>query len=192
MQERIGRLADGVAVIKVGGTSEVEVSELKDRITDALCSTRAAIEEGIVPGGGVALLYASKSLENIDYDNFDQNIGAQIVKEACRIPCQTICNNAGEEGSVIVDKLLEKNDKTTGYDANKGKFTNMIKDGIIDPVKVVRCALIDATGIASIMLTTEASIYDEKVTTDSPYAQGAAMSNPTMGGGMPGMGNGMF
>merc|ERR1719225_881599 len=125
LQERMGRLTGGVAVIKVGGASEVEVSELKDRIQDALCATRAASEEGIVVGGGSALLYASKKLDTLQGENFDQNIGVGIVKNACRIPTKTICQNAGFEGSIVVDKLTEGNDLNKGFDASKGEYVDM-------------------------------------------------------------------
>jgi chaperonin GroEL len=120
LQERLGRLTGGVAVIKVGGASEVEVGELKDRIEDSLCATRAAHEEGVVPGGGVALLYASRALKDLKGANFDQDIGIKIVREACKIPCKTICANSGYEGSVIVDKLLEADVTNHGYDAALG------------------------------------------------------------------------
>ena len=126
LSERLGRLTGGVAVIKVGGASEVEVSELKDRIEDALCATRAASDEGIVPGGGVALLYASKALKNLVGANFDQDIGIKIVKEACKIPCKTICSNSGYEGSIVVDKLLEGDKMTHGFDANVGEYCDLI------------------------------------------------------------------
>merc|ERR1719266_1394899 len=125
LQERMGRLTGGVAVIKVGGSSEVEVSELKDRIQDALCATRAACEEGIVVGGGSALLYASTALEGLEGANFDQNVGVGIVKNACRIPTKTICQNAGFEGSIVVDKLSEGNDLNRGFDASKGEYVDM-------------------------------------------------------------------
>ena len=162
LSERLGRLTGGVAVIKVGGASEVEVSELKDRIEDALCATRAASDEGIVPGGGVALLYASKALKSLTGANFDQDIGIKIVKEACKIPCKTICSNSGYEGSIVVDKLLEGNKMTQGFDANLGEYCDMIQRGIIDPTKVVRTAITDSCGVASLMITTEASIVDIK------------------------------
>merc|ERR1740139_1534392 len=136
LQERMGRLTGGVAVIKVGGASEVEVGELKDRIQDALCATRAATEDGIVVGGGAALLYASKRLDNLKGANFDQDVGIKIVKEACKVPCKTVCANAGFEGSIVVDKLLEGNDPQRGFDAQIGEYCNMIEKGIIDPVKV--------------------------------------------------------
>eukprot|EP00829_Urostomides_striatus_P013592 TRINITY_DN3798_c0_g2_i2.p1 TRINITY_DN3798_c0_g2~~TRINITY_DN3798_c0_g2_i2.p1 ORF type:complete len:577 (+),score=183.43 TRINITY_DN3798_c0_g2_i2:47-1777(+) len=159
--ERIGRLTGGVALIKVGGTSEVEMAELKDRINDALCATKAASEEGILPGGGVALLNASKSLEKLKGKNFDHNHGIEIIQKACLVPCKAICNNAGFEGSVIVDKLLEEKDSNIGFDAALGKKVNMIEAGIIDPTKVVRCAIVDASGVASLMITSESVIADE-------------------------------
>ena len=184
LQERLGRLTGGVAVIKVGGASEVEVSELKDRIEDALCATRAANEEGIVPGGGTALLYASKKLDSIKGDNFDQDIGIKIVKEACKIPCKTICSNSGVEGSIVVDKLLEADVKNHGYDAAKKEYCDMTKSGIIDPTKVVRTAITDSCGVASLMITTEAMIVEVK-------EEGGAGGPPAGGmggmGGMPGM-----
>jgi chaperonin GroEL len=161
-QERYGKLTGGVAVIKVGGSSEVEVSELKDRIDDALCATRAAIDEGIVPGGGVALLNSVKALKDVKGDNFDQDIGIKIVKEACKMPCKIICSNAGFEGSVIVDKLMEQKEVNHGFDASVGEYTDMVKSGIIDPTKVVRTAIIDSAGIASLMITTEAMVVEKK------------------------------
>jgi chaperonin GroEL len=158
LQERMGRLTGGVAVIKVGGASEVEVGELKDRIEDALCATRAAADEGIVPGGGVALLYASRKLDSLTPANFDQGVGIDIVKKACKIPVQMICANAGFEGSVVVDKLLEAKDSGRGFNAATGEYVNMREAGIIDPTKVARTALIDASGVASLMVTTEAIV----------------------------------
>jgi chaperonin GroEL len=160
LQERLGRLTGGVAVIKVGGSSEVEVGELKDRIQDALCATRAAADEGIVPGGGTALLYASKKLDSIKGENFDQDVGIKIIKQACRIPCKTICHNAGFEGTIVVDKLLQENNRTKGFDASKGTYVDMLQAGILDPTKVVRTALVNASGVASLMLTTDAMIVD--------------------------------
>lgn len=161
LQERLGRLTGGVAIIKVGGASEVEVGELKDRIEDALCATRAAAEEGVVVGGGAALLYASKRLDNLKGANFDQNVGIDIIRRACKIPTKTICANAGFEGSIVADKLLEANDLKRGFNAANGEYVNMIETGIIDPVKVVRTALIDASGVASSMITVEAMIVEE-------------------------------
>lgn len=183
LQERMGRLTGGVAVIKVGGASEVEVGELKDRIQDALCATRAAADEGIVPGGGSALLYASRRLDNVKGDNFDQNVGVQIVRDACKIPTKTICSNAGFEGSIVVDKLLEGNDISRGFDANKGEYVVMAERGIIDPTKVVRTALVDASGVASLMITTEAMVVDIPVKAPA----GGADPMGGMGGGMGGM-----
>eukprot|EP00826_Nyctotherus_ovalis_P013666 TRINITY_DN1372_c0_g1_i6.p1 TRINITY_DN1372_c0_g1~~TRINITY_DN1372_c0_g1_i6.p1 ORF type:complete len:633 (-),score=242.60 TRINITY_DN1372_c0_g1_i6:159-1802(-) len=136
LDERIGRLTGGVAVIKVGGASEVEVNELKDRINDALCATKAASEEGIVPGGGMALLHCSKALESLKGKNFDQNHGIEIVQKACRIPCKAICDNAGYEGSVIVDKSLNEGKAHVAFDAANGQVVNMIETGVIDPTKV--------------------------------------------------------
>lgn len=126
LQERLGRLTGGVAVIKVGGASEVEVGELKDRIQDALSATRAANDEGIVPGGGAALLYASSKLDTLKGENFDQDVGIKIVRDACKVPAKTICLNAGFEGSVIVDKLLTDKDAKRGFDAAKGEYTDML------------------------------------------------------------------
>ncbi len=161
LDERIGRLTGGVAVVKVGGASEVEVSELKDRINDALCATKAASEEGIVAGGGMALLHASKTLEQLKGNNFDQNHGIQIVQKACRIPCKAICDNAGYEGAVVVDKTLLEKTAHIAFDAATGKIVNMLETGVIDPTKVVRCALVNAAGVASLMITTEAVIVEE-------------------------------
>ena len=185
LQERMGRLTGGVAVIKVGGASEVEVSELKDRIQDALCATRAASEEGVVVGGGSALLYASKQLDDLEGENFDQNVGIGIVRKACRIPTKTICQNAGFEGSIVVDKLMEGNDMNKGFDASKGEYVDMKSKGIIDPTKVVRTALVDASGVASLMITTEAMIVE----VPDPKPAGGAPDMGGMGGrgGMGGM-----
>jgi len=135
LQERLAKLSGGVAVIKIGGASEVEVNEKKDRVTDALNATRAAVDEGIVPGGGTALLYASKVLGNVETANFDQKVGVDIVRNALSVPCKTIVNNAGAEGAVVVGKLLES-DGTLGYDASRGEYCDLVKAGIIDPMKV--------------------------------------------------------
>lgn len=186
LQERLAKLSGGVAVIKVGGASEVEVGEKKDRVTDALNATRAAVEEGIVPGGGSALLHASKALDALEMPNFDQAHGVDIMKRAIRVPCKTIADNAGKEGAVIVGKLLEATEGTFGYNARDDEFCDMISTGIIDPTKVVKTGLVDACGVASLMTTTEALIVDE----EDPAGAGA----PPMGGmgggmgGMPGMG----
>jgi len=161
LKERLAKLSSGVAVIKVGGASEVVVNEKKDRITDALNATRAAVEEGVVPGGGCALLYASKSLENLKVKNEDQLVGVKIVEKAVQVPSKTIVQNAGGEGSVIAGKLLEANDFTMGYDSFYGEYKNMMEAGIIDPVKVVRTALSDAASVAGLLTTTEAVIVDE-------------------------------
>lgn len=181
LQERMGRLTGGVAIIKVGGASEVEVSELKDRIEDALCATRAAQEEGVVSGGGTALLYASASLSTLKGANFDQDQGIKIVKEACKIPCKTICQNSGFEGAIVTEKLLEANKATHGFDASIGEYCDMIEKGIIDPTKVVRTTITDSSGVASLMITTEAMIVEVKE--DAPVGGGGMP-----GGGMGGMG----
>jgi len=187
LQERLAKLSGGVAVLKVGGASEVEVNEKKDRITDALNATRAAVSEGIVPGGGVALLYASKSLEelkqSVKQKNLAQGQGVQIIQDALKVPCKLIAHNAGYEGSVVVEKLLEKNNFNMGFDAQIGVYTDLIKAGIIDPVKVVKTALIDAASVSSLMTTTEAVIVD------LPKKRESGSGAPAMGGGgMGGMG----
>ncbi|PIA36131.1 hypothetical protein AQUCO_03400205v1 [Aquilegia coerulea] len=179
LQERLAKLSGGVAVLKIGGASETEVGEKKDRVTDALNATKAAVEEGIVPGGGVALLYASKELDKLQTANFDQKIGVQIIQNALKMPVHTIAANAGVEGAVVVGKLLEQDDTDLGYDAAKGEYVNMIKAGIIDPLKVIRTALVDAASVSSLMTTTEA------VVVESPKDEKEA---PAMGGGMGGMG----
>ncbi|KAJ8442931.1 hypothetical protein Cgig2_022297 [Carnegiea gigantea] len=159
-QERLSKLSGGVAVFKVGGASEAEVGERKDRVTDALNATRAAVEEGVVPGGGVALLYATKVLENLQTKNDDQRRGVQIVQNALKAPTYTIVSNAGGDAPVVIGKLLEQNDHSLGYDAAKGEYVDMVKAGIIDPVKVVRTALIDAASVSSLLSTTEAVIVE--------------------------------
>lgn len=187
MQERLGKLTHGVAVLKVGGASEVEVQEKKDRVVDALNATRAAVEEGIVAGGGSALLHASKVLENLKGANMSQNTGIALIKNAIRIPTQTIADNAGVAGAVVVGKLLETADTAIGYDAQNEKYTDMFKAGIIDPMKVVRTALLDASSVSSLMTTTEC------IVTDLPEkkAAGGAPGMPPGMGGMGGMGGGM-
>ncbi|CAK9164592.1 unnamed protein product [Ilex paraguariensis] len=176
LQERLAKLSGGVAVLKIGGASEIEVSEKKDRVTDALNATKAAVEEGIVPGGGVALLYASKELEKLPTANFDQKIGVQIIQNALKTPVYTIASNAGVEGAVVVGKLLEQDNSDLGYDAAKGEYVDMVKAGIIDPVKVIRTALVDAASVASLMTITEAVVAeipkDEK---EAPAMGGAGM-----------------
>ncbi|KAI3678742.1 hypothetical protein L6452_38045 [Arctium lappa] len=160
LQERLAKLSGGVAVLKIGGASEAEVGEKKDRVTDALNATKAAVEEGIVPGGGVALLYASKELENLPTANFDQKIGVQIIQNALKSPVYTIACNAGVEGAVVVGKLLEQDNPDLGYDAAKGQYVDMVKEGIIDPLKVIRTALVDAASVSSLLTTTEAVIVE--------------------------------
>ncbi|CDI81785.1 heat shock protein 60, putative [Eimeria acervulina] len=179
LQERLARLTGGVAVIKVGGASEVAVGEAKDRIQDALCATRAAVEEGIVPGGGVALLYASQGLKDLKVDNAEQRMGVEIVEKACQVPCKLIADNAGHEGAVVVGNLLRLKDEKMGFNAQTGCYVNMIEAGIIDPTKVVKTALSDASSVASLMATTEASIVD------------APEKNPQQAEGMGAHGGGM-
>ncbi|KAA8540287.1 hypothetical protein F0562_024150 [Nyssa sinensis] len=159
-QERLSKLSGGVAVFKVGGASEAEVEERKDRVTDALHATRAAVEEGIVPGGGVALLYATKSLRNLQTANDDQKRGVQIIENSLKAPTFTIVSNAGGDGALVVGKLLEQDDLNLGYDAAKGQYVDMVKAGIIDPLKVVRTALVDAASVSLLLTTTEAAIVD--------------------------------
>ena len=185
LQERLAKLSGGVAVLRVGGITEVEVKERKDRVDDALHATRAAVEEGVVAGGGTALLYAGKVLVNVKGENEDQNVGIEIVRRALQAPIRQICENAGEEGSVIVGKLNEQDDNNYGFDAQKGEYTDLVKAGIIDPAKVVRTALQDAASVAGLLITTEAIITDAANDDDS----GAAGAMGGMGGmgGMPGM-----
>lgn len=161
LKERLAKLAGGVAVIKVGGASEVEVGEVKDRLNDALCATKAALEEGIVPGGGSALLYATRKLEGLKLDNLDQQVGVDAIKAALKQPCIQIATNAGEEGSVVVQTLAKSESLSMGFDAQTGKYVDMIQAGIIDPTKVVRTAVADAASVASLMTTTEAIIAEE-------------------------------
>ncbi|KDP26429.1 hypothetical protein JCGZ_17587 [Jatropha curcas] len=160
LQERLAKLSGGVAVLKIGGASEAEVGEKKDRVTDALNATKAAVEEGIVPGGGVALLYASKELDKLQTANFDQKIGVQIIQNALKMPVHTIAANAGVEGAVVVGKLLEQDNPDLGYDAAKGEYVDMVKAGIIDPLKVIKTALMDAASVSSLMTTTEAVVSE--------------------------------
>ncbi|KAE8670267.1 Chaperonin CPN60-2 [Hibiscus syriacus] len=176
LQERLAKLSGGVAVLKIGGASEAEVGEKKDRVTDALNATKAAVEEGIVPGGGVALLYASKELDKLPTANFDQKIGVQIIQNALKTPVHTIASNAGVEGAVIVGKLLEQDNPDLGYDAAKGEYVDMVKAGFIDPLKVIRTALVDAASVSSLMTTTEAVVVelpkDEKEVPAMPSGMG--------------------
>ena len=160
LQERLGKLSGGVAVIKVGGASEVEVKEKKDRIDDALHATRAAVKEGVVAGGGCALLYATKALDKIQTTNQDQKVGVDIIRRALQAPIRQIAENAGVDGALVVGKLLESNDTNYGYNAQKGEYVDMIKAGIIDPTKVVRTALQDAASVAGLVVTTEAMVAE--------------------------------
>mgnify|MGYP006266199317 CR=1 FL=1 len=178
LQERLAKLAGGVAVIKVGGATEVEVKERKDRVDDALNATRAAVEEGIVPGGGVALLYASKVLEGMTGENDDQNAGIAIVRHALQAPLRQIVENAGVEGSIVVGKLLEQGSTTFGFNAQTEEYGDLLEAGIVDPAKVVRTALQDAASVAGLLITTEAMIAE------APKKESA----PAGGGGMPDMG----
>ncbi len=161
LEERLAKLAGGVAVIKVGGVTETEVKERKDRVDDAMHATRAAVEEGILPGGGVALLYAAKVLDNLRPENDDRQVGINIVRRALLAPLRQIVENAGLEGSLVVGKLLEKNDPTWGFDAQTETYCNMVETGIIDPTKVVRTALQDAASIAGLLISTDAMIAEE-------------------------------
>jgi chaperonin GroEL len=180
LQERQAKLAGGVAVIKVGGVTETEVRERKDRVDDALHATRAAVEEGIVPGGGVALLRAIKALEGLETDNDDQKVGIGIVRKALQVPARQIVQNAGEDGSVVVGKILESNKYSHGYNAQTGEYGDLVSEGVIDPTKVVRCALQDAASIAGLLITTEAMVAERPKEAPPPMPPG--------GGGMGGMG----
>jgi chaperonin GroEL len=181
LQERLAKLAGGVAVLKVGGATEVEVKERKDRVDDALNATRAAVEEGIVPGGGVALLHASRVLKGLEGANADQDAGINIIRRALQAPIRQIVENSGVEGSIVVGKLLEQKSATYGFDAQAEEYTDMIASGIIDPVKVVRTALQDAASIAGLLITTEAMVAEK------PQDSAGAPAMPDMGG-MGGMG----
>ncbi len=180
LQERLAKLAGGVAIIKVGGSTEVEVKERKDRVDDALNATRAAVEEGVVPGGGVALLKASKALDALKGLNADQDAGIAIIRRALQAPIRQISENAGVEGSIVVSKILENASATFGFNAQTEAYVDMVQDGVIDPTKVVRTALQDAASVAGLLITTEAAIVE------APKADAGA---PQMGGGgMGGMG----
>ncbi|MGX9426175.1 MULTISPECIES: chaperonin GroEL [Bradyrhizobium] len=160
LQERLAKLAGGVAVIRVGGATEVEVKEKKDRVDDAMHATRAAVEEGILPGGGVALLRALKALDGLKTANADQKAGVDIVRRAIQVPARQIVQNAGEDGSLVVGKLLENSDYNWGFNAATGEYEDMVKAGVIDPAKVVRTALQDAASVAALLITTEALVAD--------------------------------
>ena len=179
LQERLAKLAGGVAVIRVGGATEVEVKERKDRVEDAMNSTRAAVEEGVVAGGGVALLRSIKALDKVTPGNEDQRVGINIVRKALQVPARQIAENAGEDGAVVAGKLLENKDANWGFDAQKGKYCDMIKNGIIDPTKVVRAALQDAASVAALLITTEAMVADKP---EKNAAGGMPGGAPDMGG----------
>ena len=180
LQERLAKLAGGVAVLRVGGATEIEVKERKDRVDDAMHATRAAVEEGILPGGGVALLRGIKALERLKVHNDDQRTGIEIVKKAISWPARQIAINAGEDGSIVVGKILEKDTYAFGYDAQTGEYGNLVSKGIIDPTKVVRVALQGAASIAGLLITTEAMVAE------LPKKQSSAMPGGP-GGGMGGM-----
>lgn len=176
LQERLAKLSGGVAVIRVGGATEIEVKERKDRVEDAMHATRAAIEEGIVPGGGVALVRGLKAIDSLKPANGDQEVGIRIVRHALTAPCRQIATNAGADGSIVVGKITDSNEPNFGFDAQQGTYGDMVKAGIIDPTKVVRTALQDAASIASLLITTEAMIAEK------PEPKAPAMPNPGMGG----------
>jgi chaperonin GroEL len=180
LQERLAKLSGGVAVIKVGGATEIEVKERKDRVDDALHATRAAVEEGIVPGGGAALLYATRVLDGVEGDNADQTVGVGIVRRALEAPARQIAENAGADGAVIAGKMKESKDTNFGFDAQGGEYKDLVAAGIIDPTKVVRTALEDAASVAGLLITTEAMVAE------IPEDKGAP-AMPDMGG-MGGMG----
>ncbi len=175
LQERLAKLAGGVAIIRVGGSTEVEVKERRDRVDDAIHATRAAVEEGIVAGGGVTLLYAGEGLGGLNPENDDQKAGINIVRRALQAPARQIFTNAGADSSIVVGKLLEKGDASYGFDAQAGEYVDMMKAGIIDPVKVVRLALQGAASIAGLMITTEAMVAQKAETSGQPM-QGGGMS----------------
>ena len=185
LQERLAKLAGGVAILRVGGATEVEVKEKKDRVEDALNATRAAVAEGVVPGGGVTLFYAARNLDQLKGANHDQDLGIKIIKESLSAPLHRILENAGEQSAVIAGKLSESKSLNEGYNAQTGQYVDMFKAGIIDPTKVVRTALQSAASVASLVITTEVTIVDEVDEKDSASRGGAAGMG--MGGGMGGM-----
>ncbi len=178
LQERLAKLAGGVAVIKVGGATEVEVKERKDRVDDALHATRAAVEEGVLPGGGAALLRARSALDHLNVENEDQKVGIRIVRKALEAPARQIAINAGEDGSVVAGKILENSSYNWGFDAQSGEYGDLVAKGIIDPTKVVRTALQDAASIASLLITTEAMVAEK------PKKKSNGAAHPEMGAGM--------
>ena len=181
LQERLAKLAGGVAVIRVGGATEVEVKERKDRVEDAMHATRAAVLEGVVAGGGVALLYGTRALAKVRAGNDDQRVGIEIVRKAVQAPARQIAENAGADGSVVVGKLLESKSTSWGFDAQSGEFVDMLKAGILDPTKVVRLALQDASSVAGLLITTEAMIAD-KPEKKAPAGGGGHNHDHGMGG----------
>jgi chaperonin GroEL len=181
LQERLAKLAGGVAVIRVGGATEIEVKERKDRVDDALHATRAAVEEGILPGGGVALLRAGEVLKRIRTQNDDQKVGVEIVRRAISVPARQIAMNAGEDGSIVVGKILEKDQYAFGFDAQSGEYGNLVQKGVIDPTKVVRAALQGAASVAGLLITTEAMVAE------IPRKGGGGAPAMPGGGGMGGM-----
>src|SRR5205085_11012577 len=160
LQERLAKLAGGVAIIRVGGATEVEVKEKKDRVDDAVQATKAAVEEGVVAGGGAALLYAAKAINGLNTENADQKVGVDILRNALKAPMRQIAENAGAEGAIVVATLLERGEINWGFDAQSGEYKDMFKAGIIDPTKVVRTALQDAASVAGLMLTGEAMVAE--------------------------------
>ena len=181
LQERLAKLSGGVAIIKVGGTTEVEVKEKKDRVDDALAATRAAMQEGIVAGGGSALLFAGRVLDKVKGANEDQNVGVNIIKKVIQAPIRQIAENAGFDGAVVANQVLSKGQVSYGYNAQTNEYVDMFKAGIVDPTKVVRTALQDASSIAGLLITTEAAVIEKKDDSSSH-------NHPPMGGGMGGMG----
>jgi len=178
LQERLAKLAGGVAVIRVGGATETEVKEKKDRVEDAMHATRAAVEEGVVPGGGVALLYAGRALDGVETENDDQKHGLEIVRRALQAPCRQIAENAGVDGAVVAGKLLERNETEIGFDAQSETYVDMFKAGIIDPTKVVRTALQDAASVAALLITTEAMVAERPEKKDPmPAMPGGGMGD---------------
>jgi chaperonin GroEL len=177
LQERLAKLAGGVAIIRVGGATEVEVKERKDRVDDAVHATRAAVEEGVVPGGGIALLYGIKALNHMKPENDDQKAGIDIVRRALAYPTRLIAENAGADSSMIVGKLLEQGDVNQGFDAQTGHYTDMVKAGIIDPTKVVRLALQGAASVAALLVTTEAMVGEKRDNQDGSLPAGGGMGD---------------
>ncbi|MGH6790129.1 MAG: chaperonin GroEL, partial [Pseudolabrys sp.] len=183
LQERLAKLAGGVAVIRVGGATEVEVKERKDRVDDAMHATRAAVEEGILPGGGVALLRSVEALKRVKTDNEDQKHGVDIVRKAIQAPARQIASNAGADGSVVVGKIMEKDQYSYGYDAQTGEYGNLVTKGVIDPAKVVRSAIQGAASVAGLLITTEAMVAE----IPQKKGQGGMPGGGMGGGGMGGM-----